>query len=81
MCDLFLAPEASKRDAAQQLFSDLFRRPESRSRLISVDRAGCDGVHADAALRPLDCERPRQVDDAGLRHRGVNGPPGPPVQA
>ena len=32
-----------------------------------VDEAGTDGVHADAARRPLDACHPRQADDRGLR--------------
>jgi hypothetical protein len=63
------------------VLADLLGRPEPLARLVRVDRARRDRIHANAVLRPLDRERARQVHHACLRGGGVHraGAAGPRV--
>src|SRR5437588_1327225 len=71
--NLVLAAEAAQRHLGEHRGTDLLRRPEPLARLRRVDGTRSDRVHADPVRRPLDGERAREVDDAGLRRRRVDG--------
>ena len=64
------ATEAAERDVAPQVLFDS-ARDEALHAFGVFDRAGRDGVDADAVAAPLDREVARQRVHAGLRRRDV----------